>query len=235
MRVFIVIALCLSALGGCASGPAVVGGPALQVTDQSALPPPPGIDPNVAERPYRIGAFDKLSVLVYGDQGLSAEVQADSNGRISLPLIGIIDAMGLTTQDLGQLVRQKLKQNYVRDPQVSVNLVETTSRVVTLDGAVREPGRYPVLGRLTLMEAIASAKGATEFAQLQSVVIFRNVGEQRYAALYSLKAIREGRYEDPEVFAGDLVFVGESRARRFFQDLLRTAPLLTSPLVALVR
>ncbi|MBC7042118.1 polysaccharide export protein, partial [Salmonella enterica subsp. enterica serovar Enteritidis] len=79
---------------------------------------------------------------------------------------------------------------------------------------------YPVNGRMTLMRAVATAKGTTEFAKLDDVVIFRTVNGQKMAALYNLKAIRQGAYDDPEVFANDVVVVGDSPARRLFKDIL---------------
>jgi polysaccharide export outer membrane protein len=84
---------------------------------------------------------------------------------------------------------------------------------------------------MTLMRAVATAKGASEFAKLDDVVIFRTVKGQQLAALYNLTAIRRGNYEDPEVFANDVVVVGDSQARRLFKDALQVVPLLMTPLI----
>jgi polysaccharide biosynthesis/export protein len=81
------------------------------------------------------------------------------------------------------------------------------------------------------MRAVAVAKGTAEFAKLDDVVIFRTVNGQKMAALYNLKAIRRGVYNDPEVFANDVVVVGDSQARRLFKDALQIAPTLLTPLV----
>jgi polysaccharide export outer membrane protein len=124
-----------------------------------------------------------------------------------------------------------LRVRYIKDPQITINLRETVSQVVTVDGAVRNPGLYPVVGRMTLIRAVATASGLSEFADQSDVVVFRTVNGQKYAALYNLKAIRRGVYDDPEVFANDIVVVGESEARRLFRDLLQLAPVLTTPLV----
>jgi polysaccharide export outer membrane protein len=72
-----------------------------------------------------------------------------------------------------------------------------------------------------------------ELAKLDDVVVFRKVNGQRYAALYNLQAIRRGNYDDPQIYANDVVIVGESGARRLFRDLLAIVPVLTSPLVIL--
>ena len=133
------------------------------------------------------------------------------------------------------MIEAGLRGRYVRNPQVTVNLKETVSQVFTVDGEVREPGLYPVIGKMTLMRAVATAKGSTEFAKLSQVVVFRKVGGQSMAALFDLKAIRNGQYDDPEIFASDVVIVGNSQARRIFRDVLQASPLITTPLIYLFR
>ncbi|HWL48175.1 MAG TPA: polysaccharide biosynthesis/export family protein [Sphingomonadaceae bacterium] len=199
------------------------------------LPPPTRADLAAQDRPYLIGPFDKITVDVFGIDELSKEVQADASGRISFPLIGVIEAAGKTPAELASAIEELLRGQYVRDPQVTVNLKETVSQVITVDGEVKEPGLYPVVGRMTLSRAVATAKGATEFARLSDVTIFRTVGGQRMAALYNLKAIRRGEYSDPEVYANDMVIVGNSEARRIFRDILQASPLITTPLIVLTR
>jgi polysaccharide export outer membrane protein len=200
------------------------------------LPPPSPALAQGAERPYLIGPFDKVEVDVFGVPELSRrEIQTDASAHISFPLAGTIDANNMTPEALAAEIANRLRGRYVRNPQVTVNLVESVSRVVTVDGEVREPGRYPVVGRMTLMRAIASARGISEFARLSEVVVFRDVGDQHMAALYNLGAIRAGQYPDPEIFAGDLVMVGNSPGRRLFRDILQAAPLITTPIIALLQ
>ncbi|ODU22718.1 MAG: polysaccharide export protein [Sphingomonas sp. SCN 67-18] len=216
---------------GCASTPVLHSTSGLTVTSYDALPPPALIDLSAQDRPYFIGPFDKLSISVFGVEALSQKVQADASGRISMPLVGVVEAAGKTPDQLASAIEDRLRGRYVRNPEVIVNLEETVSQVITVDGQVREPGLYPVVGQMTLMRAVATAKGTTEFAKLDDVVIFRTVNNQRMAALYNLKAIRKGVYNDPEVFANDVVVVGDSAARRLFKDALQGLPLLTTPLV----
>ena len=218
------------------SGPArLTPGPHLTVAAGTELPPPTQQDLISDERAYRVGPFDQLSVNVFGIPELSQTVQVDASGRISLPLVGVIEAVGKTPGELAEAIEAGLRGRYVRDPQVTVNLQETVSQVITVDGQVQQPGLYPVVGRMTLMRAVATARGTTEFARLQDVVVFRTVGNQQMAALYNLQAIRRGMYPDPEVYANDVVVVGNSPARRLFRDIIQTAPLLTTPIVALIR
>ena len=204
----------------------------VQVAEDGQLPPPEAMDLFELNRPYLIGPFDKLLIDVFGIEELSTkEVQTDAGGRISFPLAGIIEAAGKTPAEVEDIIEGRLRGRFVRDPQVTVNLKETVSQVITVDGQVKEPGLYPVIGRMTLLRAVATAKGTAEFAKLDDVVIFRTVKGQRLAGLYNLKAIRRGSYDDPEVFANDVVVVGDSSARRLFKDALQVLPLLTTPLV----
>ena len=233
---FLLMVLAAALLGGCVGRTQLTGSAKLQVVDASSMPAPTRNDVFASDRPYLIGPFDKLKIDVFGIPELSTkEVQTDASGRISFPLAGTIEAAGHTPGEVETLLEQRLRERFIRDPQVTVNLMETVSQVITVDGQVREPGLYPVIGRMTLMRAVATAKGTTEFAKLDDVVIFRTVNGQKMAALYNLKAIRQGAYDDPEVFANDVVVVGDSPARRLFKDILTSSSLLIGPLVVLLQ
>jgi polysaccharide export outer membrane protein len=232
------VGLC-AALAACAGDPplqAGANGTNLQVPQSGVLPPPTGADLLSETRPYLIGPFDRLTIDVFGIPELSQkEIQTDSGGRISFPLTGVVEVAGKTPGEVARILEERLRGRYVRDPQVTVNLKETVSQVITIDGQVSQPGLYPVVGKMTLMRAVATARGLNEFAKQTEVVVFRTVGGQRMAALYDLKAIRRGYYDDPEVFANDVVIVGESSSRRLFKDVLQVAPLLTTPLILLLQ
>lgn len=223
---------CLLALASCAGTPKLGGDPDLRILADRALPIPDRIDARAASSPYYVGPFDRLTIDVFGIEELSGrEVQADSAGRISFPLAGPVDVLGRTPSEIEGELAGRLRTAGIREPQVTVNLKETVSRVVTVDGEVRRPGIYPVVGGMTLMGAIAKAEGTTEFTQFNQVAVFRTVQGQRYAALYDLRAIRQGAYPDPEIYAGDTVSVGESEGRRIFKDIMAGIPLLTTPII----
>jgi polysaccharide export outer membrane protein len=218
-------------LAGCASTPKLGGDPNLRVMQAIELPPPDRMDLTTNGRAYYVGPFDRLTIDVFGIQELSQrEVQVDAAGKISFPLAGTLQVSGLTPREIEQLLAAQLRTNYVRDPQITVNLKETVSQVITIEGQVAKPGLYPAVGNLTLLRAMALAGGTTEFSKLNDVVIFRTVQGQRYAAIYDLDRIRHGVYADPEVFANDVVMVGDSKARRLFKDVLQALPALTTPL-----
>ena len=151
-----------------------------------------------------------------------------------MPLIGAIDAGGKTASELAVDIERQLAGRYVRDPNVTVNIVSSVSQVVTIDGQVVEPGLYPVTNQMTLLRAVASARGLSEFADQDDVVVLRTVEGQRIAGLYNIEAIRRGLYDDPPIYANDLIVVGDSPQRRLFRDFVSVAPLLAAPIVAIL-
>lgn len=205
------------------------------IQDSSTLPPPNRADLTAADRPALIGPLDTIQVDVFNIPDLSREVQVDASGRIAMPLAGTVDASGKTAHELAQAIEQALRVRYVRSPEVTVNIKSSVSQVVTVDGQVVEPGLYPVTNQMTLMRTIASAKGLTEFARQDDVVILRTVEGQKMAGLYNIGAIRRGAYADPPIYANDVIVVGDSPQRRLFRDIVSLAPLLASPLIAILR
>lgn len=226
--------LLLSALTACAGNRSYGTDPQVQLAGTSGLPAPSASDVFARQRPYLIGPLDKLDIKVFGVEDLSLKVQTDASGRISMPLAGVIETSGKSPAEVAMAIEAALRGKYIRNPQVTVNLEDTVSQVVTVEGEVKEPGIYPAIGKMTLLRSIASAKGTTELARLDDVVIFRTVGGQKMAGVYNLKAIRHGNYADPEVFPGDVVVVGDSQARRLFRDAVQLAPAVLSPLVFLL-
>jgi polysaccharide export outer membrane protein len=228
--------LALFALFTSCAGPQPIGlSPGIQTADLGTLPPPTASDQLAAAREYLIGPSDKLKIDVFGVPEMQKDIQVDASGRLSFPLIGVIDASGKTPGELAAVIAGRLRGQYIRDPQVSVNLVEATSQLITLDGQVTRPGMYPVVGRMTLMRAVATAGGLSEFAKQNEVIVFRQVGGQQYVGLYDLRGIRRGNYADPEIYANDVVIVGDSPARRLFKDIIAGASLITTPLIVLTR
>jgi len=237
MKSFILAGLLATCVAGCNGTPPLQNpSPNLTVVEyQSSMPLPTAADLVVTGRPYLVGPFDKLKVDVFGVDDLRREVQTDASGNFLFPLIGVVEAGGKTPAELAALIESKLRGRFIRDPSVTINLDESLSQLVTVDGEVRKPGSYPVLGKMTLIKAVAAAEGTAQFASLKDVVVFRTVNGLRYAGLYNLAAIRKGVYEDPEIFANDVVVVGDSPGRRLFLDLLQATPLLTTPLIILAQ
>lgn len=221
-------------ISGC-SNEKLIGRPGLNVVSPDALPSSTREDLMVPARPYIIGPSDKLSVIVFGVPELSLEVTVDLGGRISLPLTGTIQASGKTVDELAVLVADGLRGTYVRDPRVTVNITDAVNQTVTVDGQVAVPGVYPVVGRMTLLKAIARAQGMTEYAQEAYVVVFRRAEGKDFATLYDVRAIRQGMYSDPDIYSNDLIVVGGSTGRRFFKDAISAGAIITAPLVAFLQ
>ncbi len=218
---------------GCSS-PKLAENGEVSVVSAASLPAPTESDLTLGARPHLIGPGDVIAVDVFGLPELSREVRVDASGSVNLPLAGSVSALGSTPEVLAAAVQSRLQASHVRDPKVSVGIVETVSQLVTLEGEVQRPGVYPVVGRMTLMRAIARAEGTSDIAAANHVVIFRTVEGQQMAALYDLRAIRLAYYRDPEVYSNDVIVVGESTARRLFPLLIQGASLLTSPLIAVL-
>ena len=220
-------------LSGCATT-RVEPVPGLQVVQSDALPAPSRADLVAPDRESLIGPLDGLGIDVYGVSDLSVASQVDASGRVSMPLVGIIDVRGKTSYEVARYIEEKL-QPYVKNPIVTVNVRSSASQVVTVDGAVEDPGLFPVTNQMTLMRAIASAKGLSEFGKEDDVVVLRTVNQQRMAGVYNLGAIRRGVYPDPAIYANDVVIVGDSAQRRFLKNIVSLAPVLTAPLIVLLQ
>ena len=142
---------------------------------------------------YRIGPGDLLKVQVFQIPDLDRDVRVDNAGRISLPLIGSVEAAGLSVAQLQDQVAARYRERYLQDPQVTVSLQESPNQRVTVGGAVTEPGVYPMgAPHLTLQQAVAMGRGITNVANPRNVIVFRTVGGERMFARFDLKQIQQG-------------------------------------------
>lgn len=244
MKNLLLCAATATLLAGCVkSAPPVASVPGTPITALSVLPPPEASDVIRSTRLAFIGPFTELRIEVFGVPDLQRDIMTDGEGNFSFPLVGTVAAAGKTPLALAEQIRSQLAGKYIRDPQVTVNFKAPTSAsalafqsmAVSVDGEVKRSGSYPVAGRMTLMRAVALAGGLTEFAKLDDVVVFRNVGTKQYVGIYNIGAIRRGNYADPEIFPNDVVIVGDSPQRRMFKDILAATPALLSPLILLAR
>ena len=173
------------------------------------------------ETEYRIGSQDLMEVAVFGQPELARTVRVNSRGQISLPLIGQIDAVGLSSQQLERLIADRLSEKYLQDPQVTVFMKEFTTVRFTVEGAVNKPGVYPLVGQMTLLRALAVAGGQGALSDMGEVMLFRAkpTGE-RVAQTFDAEKIRTGESVDPLIQNDDLVVVKRSKARAAFKDSL---------------
>ena len=178
----------LSACGAGTSAPAGVVGSA----DEPAT---------LATPPYQLGSGDRLRIIVFRHEDLSGEFQLDGTGKFAMPLVGTIDAKGLTTRDLEQEIQTAYKDGqYLIDPQVSVAV--TNFRPFYITGEVNRPGSYEYVDGMTVDQAISLAGGFGYRASKDEVIIKRGgSGAQG--------AIVKG---DQRVSPGDIIQIPE----RFF-------------------
>ncbi len=175
---------------------------------------------------YKIAPMDKLSIKVFRMEDLTGDYDVDLAGNISLPLIGQVQAANLTTAQLDDQLTQKLGEKYLEHPDVSVAIKSSTAHVVTVDGAVKDGGSFPVGGPTSLIRAIAMAKGTTEDANARRVAVFRTIGGKRQAAAFDLTSIRRGEAPDPEIYPGDIIVVDGSKVKAVQKQILQSIPLL---------
>lgn len=222
MRLFLLAILAVT-LAACASGSKrpTTADAALTV-DPIALGASATATENLS---YRIGEGDTLKVSVFQVPDLSFDsIVVDTAGNLQLPLIGSVRAAGLTPVEITSEVERLLAQRYLRDPQVSITVVEAVSQKVTVDGAVTRPGVYELSGRTTLLQAVAMASGPVKEADLRSVAVFRTVGDRRMVAVFDLAAIRNGQVEDPAILGEDVVIVDTSRLNAAMREAIALLP-----------
>lgn len=176
---------------------------------------------------YRIAPLDKLSINVFQVDQLSGEYQVDLTGNIAMPLVGNVEAVDKTPEELQEHLAAVLSETYLRNPDVTVGVTEATGSSITVEGSVRRPGVYPTFGNLTLLQAMALGGGPDEFANPRTVVIFRQIDGERMAAGFDLTTIRRGEDPDPEVYRGDIIVVDGSNTRRAWRDVLQSIPVFS--------
>ena len=205
--------LCLSLAGTAAADDGV---------PQPRQPLDLSVDTNAARPETAITPLDRLTVTVFREPELSVEdVPVDESGRVNLPLVGGVSAAGKSTEDLSAEISDKLRK-YLKSPQVAVSVKQAASRRITVAGSVVQPGVYPLEGRLTLLQAVALARGPSQVASLDQTLIFRTRDGQRTAARFDLGAIAKGKAADPEVISGDTIAIGSSKFKTAWRDVILT-------------
>lgn len=157
---------------------------------------------------YVIGPDDVLDVSVWKEQDLTRSLQVRPDGRISMPLLNDVQAAGFTPSQLAQNISEKLKK-YLTAPQVTVIVTQINSQRVYVIGEVTRPGAYPLLPGMTILQAISSAGGLTQFANSKKIFLMRNENHIQTKYPFSYKEVLDGRKaeENLPVKAGDTIVV----------------------------
>lgn len=181
---------------------------------------------------YLLQAGDQISITVLRETDLSlAKVEVDSAGNVQLPLIGSVTAAGRSATELGRDIEGAYGSRFLRDPHVTVSVLEAAPRIVSVEGEVNQPGSFEMKPGATLLSALAMARSPKRTAKLDEIILFRTLNGQRLGGRFDLQAIRSGSAPDPLVLDGDVVVVGFSQIQGVYEDVLRAAPLLNSFIV----
>jgi polysaccharide export outer membrane protein len=159
---------------------------------------------------YWIGPEDVLDITVWRNADLSKQVTVRPDGRISLPLIGDITAVGKTAAQLAEDISAKLKE-FKENPQVSIIVKEVNSYAIYVLGEVAKPGKYPLKSKTTLLQAITVASGLLPTAARNKIVVFRFAkdggGQIKMKASYDDIVLRDGSNQNIELKPGDQIVV----------------------------
>src|SRR5260370_21950926 len=126
-----------------------------------------------ADANYKIGPQDVLRIDVWKETEISRSVPVRPDGKISLPLLNDVQAAGLTAMELANNISEGLKK-FITNPQVTVRVTDINSRRVYVTGEATRPGAYPLLPNMTVLQALTSASGFTQFARTKKIYVLRN-------------------------------------------------------------
>jgi polysaccharide export outer membrane protein len=174
---------------------------------------------------YKLAPLDTITVTVFQVPELSREYVIDLGGNLTMPLIGSTSAIGLSSTELSGVLQRRLAEKYLANPNVTIALKESATRVITVDGSVRQPGVFQATRPLTLLQAVSLARGTDELANPRRVAVFRTIGGKRMAAAFDLVDIRRGKEADPAVYAGDVVVVDGSAIKQIQREILQNLPV----------
>lgn len=150
---------------------------------------------------YRLGSGDKLRVNVYNEEAISGEYEVDGSGNLSIKLIGTVSAKNMTLEEVSRVIEGRLKQGFLLNPQVSIDVLNYRPFYVL--GEVKEPGKYPFVNGMSVLNAVALAGGYTYRAREGRVAVIRGNDPER----------REQQTDEhAAVMPGDIIRVPE----RFF-------------------
>jgi polysaccharide export outer membrane protein len=157
---------------------------------------------------YVIGAQDVLDVSVWKEQEISRIVPVRPDGKISLPLLNDVQAAGLTPAQLAAQITDSLKK-YVTNPQVTVIVTTINSQRVYILGEVTRPGAFPLLPNMTVLQALSSAGGFTQFAREKSIYVLRTEDGKQVKHPFNYKDVVNGKNSDQNIVlkAGDTIVV----------------------------
>lgn len=155
---------------------------------------------------YRIGEQDVLVITVWREPELSATVMVRPDGKITLPLVNDVDAGGLTTDELKNLLTEKLRP-FVNVPQVTVAVREINSRKVFVIGQVGREGSYRINSTSTVLQVIAEAGGLRDFANRKGIYVLRHQNGSQVKLSFNYDKVIRGKDDNIQLRPGDTIVV----------------------------
>ena len=157
----------------------------------------------------RVGIDDTFDVRVYGEAELTGTFRVATDGTVDYPLVGRVEVSGLRTGQIQELLVVRLKDRFLKDPQVVVTIRDRNSKKISVFGQVARPGQVGYYPNMTIVDAIASAGGFTGIAAKNSVNLRREVAGKIEMHIYPVADIAEGRSQNVIVLPGDVLVVDE--------------------------
>ena len=175
--------------------------------DNAVNAPPPMQVGSQASPEYRMGPEDVLRISVWENKELTLDLVVRPDGKISMPLIQDVPAEGATAVELAALIQQKLT-SYIKDPQVSVIVLQVNAPKYFVIGNVAKPGTYSLRSETSILQALALAGGFTQFASPRSIKLIRNTGgKQGSRKINYYDVIAEGGEGNFILKSGDTIVV----------------------------
>jgi polysaccharide export outer membrane protein len=196
-----------------AMGLAVASAASTQARGQSdvakkpaSMAPQPSVAPTDAE--YKIGPQDVLRIDVWKEPEISRTSPVRPDGRISLPLVNDVQAAGLTPTQLAAVLTDGLKK-FINNPQVTVSVAEINSRRVYVTGEVTRPGAFPLLPNMTVLQALSSSGGFSQFAKIKSIYVLRTEDGKQVKHPFNYKEVVSGKKPELNIplQPGDVIVV----------------------------
>jgi polysaccharide biosynthesis/export protein len=188
-----------------AQKPAGATGPSRSAATTAASAGTPG---TLQEEEYKIGPQDVLRIDVWKEAELTRTVPVRPDGKISLPLLNDVQAAGLTPSQLSSVLTEGLKK-FINSPQVTVTVNEINSRRVYVTGEVAHAGAFPLLPNMTVLQALSSSGGFTQFAKTKAIYVLRTEDGKQVKHPFNYKEVLAGRNQDQNILLlpGDVIVV----------------------------
>jgi polysaccharide biosynthesis/export protein len=179
-------------------------------TQKAGAPSLGTVGPQVAvnDAEYKIGAQDLLRIDVWKEDQLTRTVPVRPDGKVTLPLLNDVQAEGCTPMQLAAAIGEGLKK-YINNPQVTVTVTEINSRRIYVTGEVTRAGAFPLLPNMTVLQALSSSGGFTQFARLKNIYVLRVEAGKQVKHPFNYKEVVNGKNPEQNILLepGDVIVV----------------------------